>query len=185
MFTVSLNAPSALLSPAQVWGWFGTWSAVKKHPPDWSFKVLLCLLSAGCDLIGRCVDEQTLYLFWGEEVDWEWVESLFIKFGNHGNDCDASVGLFFGHHCFIKSDDGAGSWYVFLWWEQGLMGTVVLSECTQRERRKCYHGNVRAKGLEDEPACGWFVLGSEVRLFICVSGDGRMFAAGKKLVYIL
>lgn len=37
---------------------------VKKHPPDWSFNVLLCLLSAGCDLIGRCVDEQT-YLFWG------------------------------------------------------------------------------------------------------------------------
>lgn len=38
------------------------------------------------------------------------MESLFIKFGNHGNKDDACVELFFccflGRRCFIKGDDG-------------------------------------------------------------------------------
>lgn len=70
------------------------------------------------------------------------MESLFIKFGNHGND-DACAGLcFLGCHGFIKSDDGVS----FSVGRAGADG-YCSSKCTRLSggggvRRDCYHGNV-------------------------------------------
>lgn len=87
-------------------------------------------------------------------------ESLFIMFGNRGNDDDACVGL----PAFYK---------IRLWGEQWLMGNVVL--CM---RTTVWQGVEVCVTMVTQCVCakaggaGDYCWGSKVRLFICVSGDG-------------